>query len=754
MDGKQFHSRMRVVLLLLAVLLLLFVGVLYNLQYVHGADYLDQSTRKIAETETVEAVRGQILDRYGRVLVDNRTIYQVTLNTSLMGDVQGRNETVLSLIRLCREAGVAWTDTLPISSSAPFVYTLDAATQVQRSYLVRMMESAGWTDGQVTVLVNRLANQSAAASADPQPHESRSSLERALDEAAGGNLLDRVQTWYDLDGMVGDNEQVPLSAPADSLLEQMRKSFKVDGSVSPEDGRALVGVLYELNLRARDINRSGSYIFARDVNMDFISAVKEHGLSGVEIGAVSERSYSTAYAAHLLGRVGQMDSDEWALYKQDEQGRYGMNDSVGKDGLERAFETYLKGTAGKKVVERSTSGKIVNETWESEPSPGSNIISTIDIQLQTALEDSLAQRVPGLTDKVEGAAGVVIDVSNGEVLSMASYPTFDLATIYQDTAAYNAALVDPLTPFLNRATHGLYSPGSTFKMITGAAALQEGLTTPGERIRDTGLFQYPKGQHYPYGDYHPGCWYYLQYRGTHGLEDMAHAIKDSCNIYFYTLGDRLGIPKLDEYAAMFGLGQSTGIELPEKIGMVAGPGTSERLNQDWYDGLLLSASIGQGNTLCTPLQLANYIATLVNGGNRYPAHLLKTVKSSDYSQVVLENQPEPLDTINISAQNMETVKAGMYLMAQEGSVAKYFKDLNVEVGAKTGTAQVGVANTEANAVFVCFAPYDDPEIAIALVAEHGGSGTELAAVAADVLSAYFSASDTLEAPGSENTLLR
>ena len=185
---------------------------------------------------------------------------------------------------------------------------------------------------------------------------------------------------------------------------------------------------------------------------------------------------------------------------------------------------------------------------------------------------------------------------------------------------------------------------------------------------------------------------------------MGHALEDSCNIFFYTLADRLGIDLLDEYAAMFGLGQSTGIEVPEYTGYVAGPETSERLNQEWYGGLLLSAAIGQGNTLCTPLQLANYIATLVNGGNHYPAHLLQTVKSSDYSQVVLENEPEPLDTINISEENLEAVKYGMYLLGTEGSVSKYFKDLPVEVGAKTGTAQVGSETTEANAVFVCFRP--------------------------------------------------
>ena len=186
MDGKQFHTRTRGVLLVMAVMILCFALVLYNLQYVHGADYLEQSVRRISETQTVEAARGEILDRYGRVLVTNRTSYQVTLNTSLMGDAQQRNGTILSLITLSRQAGVTWTDTLPISQTAPFVYTLEQATPTQRSYLQRLMATMGWSDGQVTVLVERLANQEAVEASASQPQEERSPLEQALKQAAGG----------------------------------------------------------------------------------------------------------------------------------------------------------------------------------------------------------------------------------------------------------------------------------------------------------------------------------------------------------------------------------------------------------------------------------------------------------------------------------------------------------------------------------------------------------------------------------------
>lgn len=740
MDSKQFHLRVHGVIALMAALFLLFFAVLYDLQVVNGGDYRARSTRSITNKETVEAVRGQILDSSGRVLVSNRATYQVTLDLSAMGGEEERNAILTELLEICRENDVSWTDTLPVSGTVPFVYTMDTASGTARRAFLRLMETLGsgsenWKSAAASgvALANAWEEYSAALSAADEAGEDGEAPEPAPDKPGNGIVS------------------------ASSLMAKMEDYFKVDPALSDEEARDLVGVLYELNLRSKNAT-TAAYVFARDVDIRFITAVKEKGLKGVKIQATTVREYETGYAAHILGRVGAIYAEEWQNYKNE---GYSMDDTVGKDGIERAFESYLRGTDGVKIIEANSSGKVVSETWDTdettgeslEPKPGNHVVTTLDIRLQEALERSLASRVPGLTDQVKGAAGVVVDMKGG-VKAMASYPTFDLERLYSDTQYYNSVLDDPLTPLYNRALQGLYSPGSTFKMITGVAALQEGKTTAYEKILDTGRFQYPKGEKYPYGDYHPACWKYLQYGGTHGWEDMGHALEDSCNIFFYTLGDRLGIDLINKYAAMFGLGKETGIELKEETGYVASPETSEKLGQTWYGGNLLSVSIGQGNTLCSPLQLANYIATLVNGGDHYPAHLLQSVKSNDFSQVVLENDPEPLDTINISQENLEAVKKGMYLMANEGSVRNYFKDLPVTVGAKTGTAQVGSESAEANAVFVCFAPYDDPEIAVALVAERGGSGTELAAVAADVLSAYFSQENTAEAVPAEGTLLR
>lgn len=249
------------------------------------------------------------------------------------------------------------------------------------------------------------------------------------------------------------------------------------------------------------------------------------------------------------------------------------------------------------------------------------------------------------------------------------------------------------------------------------------------------------------------CWYYRQYGRTHGWENVSEAIRDSCNIYFYETGLRLGIEKIDTYAALFGLGQKTGLELYEEAGEMAGPATSAKHGQTWYEGDTMYAAIGQGNTKVTPIQLANYVSTLVNGGSHYATHLLKTVKSSDFSQVVEEYRPEIRDEINLDPANLAAVKKGMGMVASEGSAAVYFKDLGVTVGAKTGTAQVS-RNSEANAILVAFAPYENPEIALSIVVEKGGSGTLVAAIAAEILDYYFSAKGAMEAAPAENALAR
>ena len=703
MDGKQFQWRVRGIVGALVVILLVFVWVLYDLQYVHGADYLAQSRRKIAKTETVEASRGNLLDRYGRLLVGNRESYNVSLDTSFMEDA---NATLIELLDICRTEGVTWTDTLPVSAEAPFVFTFDTATSGAVSNLYALAESLKWTD----VLPSREEADAAQA-------------------GEGGSAAD-----------------------AGDLLARLREYYEIDPLLSDAEARALAGVRYELTLRGREITYN-DYVFAQDVDIPFIVRVKEAGLPGVNIVTTTAREYNTAYAAHLLGRVGPIYADEWSVYQ--DLG-YAYNATVGKEGVEQAFESYLHGTPGKRNIETNDQGKVVSgdDNWVVDqttgevmaPDPGDNVFLTLDIKLQEAVERALASGIESLeSEDTQGGAAVVIDVSDGGVLAMASYPTFDLTTYTQN---YNDLLTDPLQPLLNRATRQVYPPGSTFKMVTAVGGLEEGIIEPDTEILDTGRYRY-------YDDYQPQCWIYRDSGGvrTHDSENVSDAIMDSCNVFFFDVGRRLGISLLERYAAMFGLGEPTGIELSEATGWMDGPEYTESQGQTWYEGNTLPAAIGQGNSRFTPLQLANYVATLANGGTHYSAHLLKEVKSSDFSQVVERYEPTVLNQLDIDPENLSAVTEGMLRVTTEGSAKAYFADLGVQVAAKTGSAQVSSA-TESNALFVAFAPYEDPEIALAIVVEKGGSGSTLANMAAEILGYYFSAGSGMETVTTENTLLR
>ena len=767
MNPKQFHHRLLGVVLILALLMTFLCSNLYSIQYVNGQDYANQSVARAYENQTVPASRGLILDRNGQVLVSNQISYRVTLSLSLMGETEEeRCANLLSLIQVCREEGVTWADTLPITTTAPFSYTTEAPF-----YTAETDE-----EGNPQYSMTRLGQLAVSMKWIKDPEDL---AEGEIPEDAGDASTEEPGLWdriLDFFGM--GPEEAPAEEPqpyqlptAEELLGMMCRSFGVKGEgavdedaaeesgetvptlnigdMSETDARAVAGVLYELYYRSR-ITNWPPYYFAEDVDVDFITRVKELGIKGVEIETASVRKAETEFAAHLLGRVAAMETDEVDYYLGLDEG-YTQNDYVGREGAELAFESYLHGTPGEQLVERNEDGKITSSQWRVDeetgepmaPEPGDNVFLTIDIELQQMVEELLAERVPGLSDEVVGAACVVQLVDTGEILAAASYPTFSLTTYSED---YNQNYNDPRKPFLNRAFQGLYPPGSTFKMITAIAGLEEGIIEPSTIIRDLGRYTY-------WSTPQPMCWIYRQGGGTHGLVNVTRAIEVSCNYFMYDVGRRLGIDKLDEYAAMFGLGQKTGVELYEESGVVASPAFTESLGGTWYEGNVLSVAIGQESTQVTPIQLTNFISALVNGGTRYSTHLLKTVKSSDFSQVVYEYEPQVQDEINIAQENLEAVTEGMReLTTGDGSLASAFRNLPFEVGAKTGSAQVS-STSDSDAVFVCYAPYDDPEIAISLVVEHGGSGSILASLAAEILAYYFTAPDGQSDITGENTLV-
>lgn len=697
MENRRFHARTLSLCTAMLLLLCALGAVLYRTQIVHGSYYAAQAAYKISNIEAVEASRGELVDRNGRVLASNSISYQVTLDTSRMGKVDNRNRILSQLVAVCEQCDVIWSDSLPISTEPPFRYTDDEA----------FFYTSTDADGNQTTAPTRLYKLAVA------------------------------MKWIEADTPAS---KTPSAA---ALLDSMKSSFKLTLD-DPVVERHVIGILYELYLRTKDVYRT-SYIFARDVDIDFISRVKELSLAGVNIRPVSVRQYSTDYAAHLLGRVGLMDAEEWAYYQTvdldgDGQADYQMNATVGKEGAEKAFESWLRGKSGTRSVELNTEGKVVSETWITPPEAGNRVVLTLDIEFQQRVEEILAARIPTLSgEHTQGAAAVVIDVKNGGVLASASYPTFHLDSYSAD---YTQNASDPLKPLFNRALLGTYAPGSTFKMVTGIAGLEEGIITPTTKILDTGVYRY-------YSNNGPMCWIYRQSRRTHGQQTVSQAITNSCNVFFYDVGRQLGIERLQQYASMFGLGQKTGIELSENTGIMAGPEYTESMGQVWYPGNTLSVAIGQESSQFTPIQLANYVATLVNGGTRYQTHLLKQVQSADGTETRYDYEPQILDTLGLKQANLDAVKAGMLELTRTGSLARYFRDLGVTAGAKTGSAQLNATSSESDALLVCFAPYDDPEIAIALVAERGGTGSELGAMAADILRAYFHLDAPAEPDGSD-----
>ena len=527
---------------------------------------------------------------------------------------------------------------------------------------------------------------------------------------------------------------VTLTASSDEVMAALRKVYAIADGYTDQQARLIAGVRYGAKI-------SGGYVFAEDVPVRVISQVVDGHYAGVSTGTSSQRVYNTTYAAHILGRVSRIFAEDWDNYK--DKG-YSMDALVGKGGVEEAFESYLHGTNGVKLVTTDKNGKVTGELYAKEPQPGNTVALTIDLDLQKVTEDSLAEKIGSMEKRdglTRGGAAAVVSVGTGEVLALASYPTYDLSQWDEMYDTWNKDTVG--RPMFNRATDGTYAPGSTFKLCSAVAALESGIVTPSTTIVDRGIYTY-------YTFPQPKCWIYNSYGGTHGAVNVSQAITVSCNYFFYEVGRLMGIKTLDSYATQFGLGQHTGIEIGDSAGVLASPEYAEKIGETWTDGQTITAAIGQSYNLFTPLQLANYVATLVGGGDHYEAHLLKSAKSFDNSSVVYAYNKAPINHVDMADSTLEAVKKGARGLAT-GSLSYVFRNCVVDVGCKTGTAETSQKLT--NGCFVAFAPYDDPQIAVCVVAEQGGGGANLAPVALDIINAYFSSASTTETIEGENSML-
>lgn len=692
-------------------LLALCVGTLYKLQIIEGAAYYEESQNKQVSEQTVTAARGNILDRYGRVLVSNRECYNLKISDKRLfsDEVEDPNAVILQMINMVEAAGDKYTDDLPITKEPPFEYT--NMTDIQRMLLNAYLKDKG------------------------------------LDE----------------------------DTTAVELMSYFRTRYDIAGSYNAEEMRKIASVRYAVNVRYA-IN-TNPYVFVEDASIDLISDLMGVVGNVVEVETSYIREYNTQYAAHILGYVQAMSDADMEKYRPGkENSTYDYDTKVGKDGVELAFENWLHGTNGKATVERTASGTVTSTIYTEDPVPGNHVYLTIDIQLQEAVEriletgiqtlqlkrdeDNLKAVSEGRTDDVrediQGGAIVVVDIKTGEPLAIASYPTYNLSTLLEDYDEISSTEYDPL---FNRALLGAYAPGSTFKPCTAIAGLSENIINTETQILCDGVFTKYSDQGYA-----PECWIYTQDHLTHGNDNVTEALKDSCNIFFYTVADNLGIRKLMEYAEDFGLGESTGIELVETTGNMANPDNHLTYDVDeWVDGDTVQTGIGQSDSLFTPLQLAEYCAAIANGGTRHSAALLKSVRSFDYSRQLYQKDTEALSTVETADYNWAAVQRGMYLMANDissSSLTVYYalgnysyNGVSLPVAAKTGTSQLGEDKTN-NAIFMCYAPFDDPQIAISIVVERGQSGANLSSMARNVLDAYFGLGDKSSTADSEYTLLK
>lgn len=693
MDKIVKPLRLGILIFFLIAMTAVMIISLYRLQIIDGESYYEQSKNSIVSTSTVAAARGNILDRYGRVMVSNRVCNNLMINDQELFEQEDPNAIILQLVNAVEDSGNTYTDTLPVTKKAPFEYV-----------------------------------------------ENMSDLQRTR-----------------LDAYLEENK-LPASTTAVELMAAFRKNFLIDDNYTSEEMRIIAGVRYEVKIRY--IIGTSPYVFSQDVSIDLISQLMENDVPGFEVRSSYIREYNTTAAAHLLGFVGMMYGDEIEKYKND---GYSMDAYVGKDGAEKAFESYLHGTDGVAVVTSTKEGTIVNTTYKKEPQPGNNVYLTIDLGLQEAAEAALSSFVSTTnaarektnaelaamgdtkdqTELISGGAVVAIEVKTGEPLAIASYPTYDLSTFFENATEL---VKDKNTPLLNRALQGLYAPGSTFKPVTAIAALSEGIISTGTTITDE--VTYTK-----YEDYQPSCW--IKGKGSHGTINVTQAIEVSCNYFFYTVGDTMGIDLISKYGEQFGLGQKTGIELYEEKGILASREyRKDVMGEEWLKGYTLGAAIGQDIHSFTPIQLANYIAALANDGTRYKTSMLKTVRSFDGTKDVYERESEVTGRVVSAQENFDAVQLGMYNVANSvtGTAYKIFGNYQVHVAAKTGTAERGEDTTN-NGVFVCYAPYEDPEIAVAVVVEKGGSGSGIASIGKNVLDYYFSFKNSTNVTETENTLL-
>lgn len=675
--GEFFKSRYNIISLAFMVIVSVIVCQLVNLQVINGEKYSELAQRKFLRETKLEAPRGSITDRNGVVIATNRQGFTVEIvNAGLKSSEL--NAMLFELIKVLEKNGDSYIKNLPISSD--------------------LCKFTGYLE----------------------------------------NNESRQKSW---------KKRLKIEEPdadARRCFEILRGSgrFDIGEEYSEADAWKIMNIRYELS--ERGFLSYAPLVISRDISKESVSEIEERNVDfpGISTGVVPVRRYVDASAAaHIVGYVRGLSPEELEEYQAK---GYEMDDVIGKAGIEKVMESELRGKDGLRRTEVDSRGRFSGEIETIPDIPGNNISLTVDHKLQKVATESLERNIKKIRETPDSAnygdaqsgAAVVIDVNTGEILAMVSYPTYDPELFLADVSdpevskAIYDINTDKNSTLMNKAAMGIYAPGSTFKMLTAIAALEEGVITPEETVYDQGVFNY----------YNLGarCWIWSSSRGSHGHVNISKGIRVSCNYFFYEMGRRLGIDNIYKWGELFGLGRKTGIELPESEGILAGPEYRKKTGRQWYPGDTIHAAIGQGDNAFTPLQLAQYVAAIANGGKRYKPFIVKRIEKND-GTIVREGTPQLVEDTEIKPETLKAVFEGMLGVTTEigGTATGAFWDFPIKVAGKTGTAQSPVKNASDNALFVGFAPYDNPEIAVAVVVHNGVHGSNIAPIARDIFAEYF-----------------
>lgn len=678
-NKKSINFRYNTITIFTYLIGIILIVQLFNLQIVHGSKYREESNTRLTRESTLEATRGEILDRSGNVLVSSSQKFNLELYKSKI-DTNALNDSILKIIQVLEKYNVSYVDSFPIKID-PFEYTI-----------------------------------------------------------ADTNL----SNWK-------SNNGIDENATAEEAFYKFKDKYKIQNTDISEI-RKIIAIRYAIVQEGYSSTKS--LTIAKDIPREAVAEFSEEGdeFPGINISVQPVRQYKQGtLASHILGYASKIGSEEYQK-KKDE---YNQNDIIGKTGIEAVFEKYLKGKNGTKQIDMAVDGTITAEVVEKEAVAGSNVVLTIDSQLQKIAEEALKDNIEkiknggfGKSYDAKGGSCVVMNVKTGEVLAMASYPDYNPQSFAdgisnEEWKSYNE---NKSYPLLNKCIQSAYEPGSIFKMVTAIAGLESGNISLTEKINDTGVYK-------KYGAEWK-CWYYTDYHRGHGYLNVIGAIEKSCNFFFYETADRMGIDTLDKYATYFGLGRKTGIELPsETAGTLASKDYVKSIKGSWNPGDTINAAIGQGYNKFTPLQMTKYISMIANGGNNVNVSIVKTIQNADGTEVskdeINEYVKEKLglteennENITLNKDYVNAVREGMKSVTSGESGTAYvrFKDFNIKVGGKTGSAEAGKdanGNDIVNAWFAAFAPYDDPEIAVVVMVENGGHGNYTAEAVRNIMAEYF-----------------